>query len=321
MLSLRSVPWTRLLAGAGVLFGTLALSTADARQLIAQQVPVPAGAPADSTPSLAPYRSPRGAFLRSLVIPGWGQAWVGSPGRGAVYFAMEASSGWMLYKTQSRLSDARRRVEHLENIQPTVVGDTIALHDARRLAKSRSQQRESGSRSASLCSSSPARTPMSPRSSPISRSALRFSPLPTGALACARRFLSAHGDEQRRAGGHFDSGVGGLSVAHEIRRLLPEERLLYVADTAFCPYGGRPIPEIRARSLVVGRYLVECGVKAIVVACNTASGAALEALREALPIPVVGIEPAVKPAAAATRTGRVGVLATARRCSPTVSTG
>lgn len=110
--------------------------------------------------------------------------------------------------------------------------------------------------------------------------------------------------------GIFDSGVGGLSVAREIRLMFPAERLLYLADTAFCPYGGRPIPEIRERSVAVGRFLVEQGAKVLVVACNTASGAALEALRAHLPIPVVGIEPAVKPAAAATRSGRVGVLAT-----------
>lgn len=110
--------------------------------------------------------------------------------------------------------------------------------------------------------------------------------------------------------GIFDSGVGGLSVAREIRQMFPAERLLYLADTAFCPYGGRPIPEIRERSVAVGRFVVEQGAKVLVVACNTASGAALEALRAALPIPVIGIEPAVKPAAAATRNGRVGVLAT-----------
>ena len=143
LLPLRSALWTRLLAGAGVLFGTLALSTADARQLMAQQAPAPAAASADSTLNLAPYRSPRGAFIRSVLLPGWGQAWVGSPGRGSVYFALEASSGWMLYKTQSRLTDARRRLDFLENIQVTAGGDTTALHDARGLVKSRTQQRES----------------------------------------------------------------------------------------------------------------------------------------------------------------------------------
>lgn len=110
--------------------------------------------------------------------------------------------------------------------------------------------------------------------------------------------------------GIFDSGVGGLSVAREIRRHLPAESLIYLADTAYCPYGGRPLEEIRARSLLVGHYLVRQGAKALVVACNSASGAALEALRTELDVPVVGMEPAVKPAARATRCGRVGVMAT-----------
>lgn len=111
--------------------------------------------------------------------------------------------------------------------------------------------------------------------------------------------------------GIFDSGVGGLSVAREIRALLPSEPLLYLADTANCPYGGRSLDEIRDLSLAAGRELVARGAKLVVVACNTASGAALETLRETLPVPVVGMEPAVKPAAAATRAGKVGVMATA----------
>jgi glutamate racemase len=111
--------------------------------------------------------------------------------------------------------------------------------------------------------------------------------------------------------GVFDSGVGGLSVAREIRRRLPGEDLLYFADTAFCPYGGRPLVEIRARSVMVVDELVGRGAKLVVVACNTASGAALETLREAFSIPIVGLEPAVKPATQRSRNGRVGVLATA----------
>lgn len=111
--------------------------------------------------------------------------------------------------------------------------------------------------------------------------------------------------------GVFDSGVGGLSVALEIRALLPNESLLYLADTANCPYGGRPLEEIRELSVRAGRELVARGAKVVVVACNTASGAALETLRATLPVPVVGMEPAVKPAAAATATGKVGVMATA----------
>lgn len=111
--------------------------------------------------------------------------------------------------------------------------------------------------------------------------------------------------------GIFDSGVGGLSVAREIRRALPAEDLLYVADTAYCPYGDRPLEEVRGRALAVGRYLEGAGVKVLVAACNTASGAALEELREVLAIPVVGLEPAVKTGVAVTRNGRVGVMATA----------
>lgn len=111
--------------------------------------------------------------------------------------------------------------------------------------------------------------------------------------------------------GIFDSGLGGLSVAREIHRLLPAERLLYVADTAYCPYGGRPPEIIRERTLRIGRFLLDHGAKALVVACNSASGAALEALRASTDTPVVGMEPAVKPAAESTRNGRVGVMATA----------
>lgn len=110
--------------------------------------------------------------------------------------------------------------------------------------------------------------------------------------------------------GIFDSGVGGLSVAKEIAHRLPHERLLYFADTAYCPYGGRPLPEIRERSLEVADELVRRGAKAVVVACNTATGAALEALRATFSVPIVGLEPAVKPAVARSRNGRVGVMAT-----------
>ena len=110
--------------------------------------------------------------------------------------------------------------------------------------------------------------------------------------------------------GVFDSGIGGLSVAREIRRALPAEDLLYFADTAYVPYGDRSAEWVRTRSLTVGRFLEDQGAKALVVACNTASGAALEALREHLEVPVIGLEPAVKPAVRDSPTGRVGVMAT-----------
>lgn len=110
--------------------------------------------------------------------------------------------------------------------------------------------------------------------------------------------------------GIFDSGVGGLSVAREIRRALPAEPLLYVADTAYIPYGDRSEEEVRARTLAIGAWTQGQGAKVLVVACNTASGAALEALRERLSIPVIGLEPALKPAVRETKVGRVGVMAT-----------
>lgn len=110
--------------------------------------------------------------------------------------------------------------------------------------------------------------------------------------------------------GLFDSGVGGLSVWWEVMRRLPHHATLYLADSAHCPYGPRPPEEIRRFSLGIARFLTERGARLIVVACNTASAAALEALRAEFDVPIVGMEPAVKPAAERTRTGHVGALAT-----------
>lgn len=110
--------------------------------------------------------------------------------------------------------------------------------------------------------------------------------------------------------GVFDSGVGGLSVLRELRKLLPAERLLYYADSAHCPYGNKSGAEIRARACAITDELLARGAKLIVVACNTATIAAVEHLRATYPISFVGIEPAIKPAVAQTRSGYVGVLAT-----------
>ena len=111
--------------------------------------------------------------------------------------------------------------------------------------------------------------------------------------------------------GVFDSGVGGLSVLRSLRQLLPEEPLLYLADQAHVPYGPRPLEQVRYFSEQITRYLLEEGAKLIVVACNAASAAALQYLRQVYAgIPFVGMEPAVKPAAEQTRSGVVGVLAT-----------
>lgn len=108
----------------------------------------------------------------------------------------------------------------------------------------------------------------------------------------------------------YDSGLGGLSVLREARALLAGHDLCYIADSAYCPYGPRPADEVRARALAVGRWALERGAGLLVVACNTASALALELLRAELPLPVVGMEPGLKPAVRATRSGVVGVLAT-----------
>jgi glutamate racemase len=108
----------------------------------------------------------------------------------------------------------------------------------------------------------------------------------------------------------YDSGIGGLSVLREVRALLPRHDMLYLADAAYCPYGVKPEEAVRARALACGRWLERQGATMLVVACNTATAVAIEALREALAFPVVGMEPGIKPAIAATRSGVVGVLAT-----------
>lgn len=112
--------------------------------------------------------------------------------------------------------------------------------------------------------------------------------------------------------GVFDSGVGGLSILREIHDLLPNEEVIYVADQEWAPYGSRTLEEVRDRSVAVAAELIGRGCKAIVVACNSASAAALHYLREVFPeTPFVGMEPALKPAAAHTDKGVIGVLATA----------
>ena len=110
--------------------------------------------------------------------------------------------------------------------------------------------------------------------------------------------------------GFFDSGVGGLSIWREVVRSLPHETTIYFADRAHYPYGPRPAAEITARAMAIVRFLLAKDCKLIVVACNTASAAALKTLRAEFDVPFVGIEPAVKPAAGLTQTGHVGLLAT-----------
>lgn len=110
--------------------------------------------------------------------------------------------------------------------------------------------------------------------------------------------------------GVFDSGVGGISVLKHIHTLLPNEDLMYVADSKFAPYGNKTPEFILERALWIADFLIAKGAKSLVVACNTATAAAVDLLRQKYHLPIIGMEPAVKPAAAASKTGVIGVLAT-----------
>ena len=110
--------------------------------------------------------------------------------------------------------------------------------------------------------------------------------------------------------GFFDSGIGGTSVWSAVHSLLPNESTIYVADSAYAPYGERPSEEILALSIKNTEFLINKGCKLIVVACNTATTNAIDVLRASYDIPFIGIEPAIKPAALHTKTSKVGLLAT-----------
>jgi len=110
--------------------------------------------------------------------------------------------------------------------------------------------------------------------------------------------------------GVFDSGVGGISVLQHIHALLPNEHLLYVADSKHAPYGNKTPQQIQSRCFEITDFLIQKGAKAIVVACNTATAAAIEEMRAKYSLPIFGMEPAVKPAAEASKNGIIGVLAT-----------
>lgn len=117
-------------------------------------------------------------------------------------------------------------------------------------------------------------------------------------------------EDKDRPIGVFDSGVGGLSVLRELRAELPAECFIYYADSGHCPYGGKSVAQIQTRAVAITDDLLAQGCKLIVVACNTATIAAVEHLRAHYPQPFIGMEPAVKPAAALSRSGVIGVLAT-----------
>ncbi len=110
----------------------------------------------------------------------------------------------------------------------------------------------------------------------------------------------------------FDSGLGGLTVLSALRGRLPQEDFFYFADTRFLPYGDRPEVFLKERGVLIAEALAGRGAKALVIACNTATAAAAEAIRAATALPVVALEPGVKPAAALSKSGVIGVLATTR---------
>jgi glutamate racemase len=118
--------------------------------------------------------------------------------------------------------------------------------------------------------------------------------------------------------GVFDSGVGGLSVLNALKEMLPNEDILYVADQAYTPYGKKTKETITARAIALTKWLVTQECKLVVVACNTATTNAISQLREHFSIPFVGIEPAIKPAALDSKTGVIGVLATAGTLTSTL---
>lgn len=115
--------------------------------------------------------------------------------------------------------------------------------------------------------------------------------------------------------GVFDSGIGGLSVLKEIHQLLPNENLIYVGDSAHAPYGDRSAKYVRQRSTAIADFLLDQGVKIIVIACNTATAEAASQLRKTMDVPVIGLEPAIKPASQLSKSGVIGVLATQRTIS------
>ncbi len=111
--------------------------------------------------------------------------------------------------------------------------------------------------------------------------------------------------------GIFDSGIGGLSVLKALRTELPDEHFIYLADSGHAPYGERDDAHVIARSLAIAAHLMQQNIKALVVACNTATAAAIDVLRATYPnLPIIGVEPALKPAVAASKTKRIAVMAT-----------
>ncbi len=129
--------------------------------------------------------------------------------------------------------------------------------------------------------------------------------------------LIAQSNNNEQAIGIFDSGVGGLSVLQHIHQLLPHEAILYVADSAYAPYGCKSEKIVKQRSKIITEHLIAQGAKVIVIACNTATASIIESFRQQYGIPFIGVEPGIKPAIAITQNGHIGIMATSNTLSST----
>ncbi len=221
------------------------------------------------------------AFLRSLLLPGWGQAATGRPVAGAVFVTWEGVTAMMTLKAQSETHYLKESGSHNLDAKRQEVQDWLVLWIFNHL------------------------------------------------FAGAEAFVSAHLQDfprelkvQAFPGGIgvnvpaplgvFDSGIGGLTVARALFERLPRESVIYFGDTARVPYGPKSPDTVRRYSAEILAHLLQRGVKALVVACNTITAQALDYLRERSPVPLVGvIEPGARAAVQATETGRIGVIGTA----------
>ncbi len=123
--------------------------------------------------------------------------------------------------------------------------------------------------------------------------------------------------KNNQAIGIFDSGVGGLSVLQHIQQLLPNETIIYIADNGYAPYGCKTNEHVKQRSQIIIDYFISQGVKAIVIACNTATAAIIEYFRQQYELPFIGVEPGIKPAIRQTRNGHIGIMATSTTLAST----
>jgi len=222
-----------------------------------------------------------GAFLRSLLLPGWGQAVTGRPVAGAVFATWEGVSAMMTLKAQSEFHYMREAGSVSVGAKRQEVQDWLVLWIFNHLF-------------------SGAEAFVSAHLQDFPKD-LRVRAFPGGAATVNRAPL-----------GVFDSGIGGLTVARALFERLPHESVIYFGDTARVPYGPKSPDTVRRYAGEILAYLLGRGVKALVVACNTISAHALEYLSARCPVPLVGvIEPGARAAVAATRSGKIGVIGTA----------